>query len=102
MVPNGFLVLLQRHLLHEFRRDSVLKAKNWLFSFIGSKIIVHGTNREALGDTDILAEITSCPKKTWICVELKANGTTADRALLAKIIGDWAQNSQIIFNHPEE
>lgn len=101
MVQNGFLVLLHRFIFQEFSGDDTLRAKNWLFFNLGSKIIVHGPNRKPLGDPDILAEITSCPDKTWISIELKANGTVTDRELLAKIIGDLAPTAQILTSPPD-
>lgn len=101
MTSSGFLVLLNRFLIQRFSEDEFLKSKDWLFSNTGHKIIVHGPNRNPLADTDILAEITSCPNQTWISIELKDQGTVTDRELLVKIIGNIAPKAQILTSPPE-
>jgi hypothetical protein len=101
MTSNGFLVLLTRFLLQRFSEDETLRSKDWLFSNTGNKIIVHGPNRNPLADTDILAEITSCPNQTWISIELKDQGTVTDRELLVKIIGSIAPRAKILTSPPE-
>jgi hypothetical protein len=101
MSTNGFLVLLTRFLLKKFSEDETLRSMNWLFSNTGNKIIVHGPNRNPVGNLDIIAEITSCPNQTWVSIELKSEGTVTDRELLVKIVSDLAKNATILSSQPE-
>ena len=95
--PTGFMVLLHYMLQKRFATDQILKDKNWLFTLPGNKIIVHGPNRQALGDTEIIAEVVSNSGSGEIFISLKAKGTIPDRELLAKIISEIAEKANVNF-----
>ncbi len=95
--PTGFMVLLHFMLQKKFATDQLLKDKNWLFTLPGNKIIVHGPNRQALGDTEIIAEVSTNSDSGEIFISLKAKGTVPDRELLAKVISEIAENANINF-----
>ncbi len=100
MSSNGFLVLIEQILLQKFSQDQTLKAKNWLIVNLGDKIVVHGPNRDPLGDPDILTEITSYTYSKLVCIERKAKGTIPDQGLLIKLIKDLAPYAEIITTPP--
>ncbi len=83
---EGFLVLLQRHLKERFSENGI----NFLFVIVGPKILVHGPERKALGDTDLLAEITSAEgQKEVIIHSIKAS--TVDQARLKGVLEEAVQ-----------
>ncbi len=102
MAKNGFLILTCNFLTNKFKNDPILKEKKWLISNAGPKLIVHGPKRDLLGDTDVIAEITSSPKRKWIAVELMPNGTVPDQALLIEVVSRWATKATMLTTKPKE
>lgn len=88
---NGFLVLLERHLVASFGKRKL--NIDLLFVNTGSKILVHGPNR-SLTKPEILAEITS-DNRLEIVIET-ASGTSFDHELISKVITDWVSPETVV------
>ncbi len=84
---TGFLTLLQRHLKSRYSKNNL--NIDLLFVYAGRKLIVHGPDRQPLGDLNILAEITSDQAMQVVIHTIQ--GTSFDHALLQKTIEEAVQ-----------
>lgn len=96
---EGFLILLQRFLKERFSRSGL--NVDYLFVATKTNIIVHGPNRKLLGDTDILAKITSAESEKEVIIH-PIKGTAVDLEIIKDILKETLQPDMQVVIGPQK